>query len=66
MAGLTTTDLTNPVLRGSFIINKLMCRNLIGADRTQSRWRRIRTAARRPAMRFGFHSAKPTARLATR
>lgn len=27
-AGLTTTDLTNPVLRGSFIINKLMCRNL--------------------------------------
>jgi len=28
MTGLTTTDLTNPVLRGSFIINKLMCRNL--------------------------------------
>jgi hypothetical protein len=28
MAGLTTTDLTNPVLRGSFIINKLMCKNL--------------------------------------
>jgi hypothetical protein len=28
MAGTTTTNLTNPVLRGSFVINKLMCRGL--------------------------------------
>ena len=26
--GTTTSNLTNPVLRGSFVVNKLMCRNL--------------------------------------
>jgi hypothetical protein len=28
MAGGTTSNLTNPVLRGSFIVNKLMCSNI--------------------------------------
>lgn len=28
MAGTTTTNLTNPVLRGTFVINKLLCRDL--------------------------------------
>jgi hypothetical protein len=28
MAGTTTSNLTNPVLRGTFIVNKLMCRNI--------------------------------------
>ena len=28
MAGTTTTNLTNPVLRGSFIMNKMMCRHI--------------------------------------
>src|SRR5262249_1447629 len=28
MAGTTTTNLSNPVLRGSFIANKLMCRKI--------------------------------------
>ena len=27
-AGSSTSNLTNPVLRGVFVINKLMCRNL--------------------------------------
>jgi len=59
MAGLTTTDLTNPVLRGSFIINKLMCRNLsvptglnpVAPDPYSGKTARIR---------FGFHSASAT------
>ncbi len=28
MAGTTTTNLTNPVLRGGFVMHKLMCRNI--------------------------------------
>ena len=27
-AGSTTSNLTNPVLRGIFVVNKLMCRNI--------------------------------------
>jgi len=56
MAGLTTTDLTNEVLRGSFIINKLMCRGLtvptglnpVAPDPYSGKTARIR---------YGFHSA---------
>ena len=56
MTGLTTTDLTNEVLRGSFIINKLMCRGLtvptglnpVAPDPYSGKTARIR---------YGFHSA---------
>ncbi|HEY8923609.1 MAG TPA: DUF1588 domain-containing protein, partial [Polyangia bacterium] len=59
MTGLTTTDLTNPVLRGSFIINKLMCKNLsvpAGLNPTTPDPYSGKTARER----FGFHSASAT------
>jgi len=58
MAGLTTTDLTNEVLRGSFIINKLMCRGLTvpaGLNPVAPDPYSGKTARER----FGFHSAMP-------
>ncbi|MES1207287.1 MAG: DUF1592 domain-containing protein [Pseudomonadota bacterium] len=58
MAGLTTTDLTNPVLRGSFIINKLMCKNLsvpVGLNPVTPDPYSAKTARER----FNMHSAKP-------
>ena len=59
MTGLTTTDLTNPVLRGSFIINKLMCKNLsvpAGLNPTTPDPYSGKTARER----YGFHSASAT------
>jgi len=59
MTGLTTTDLTNPVLRGSFIINKLMCRNLsvpAGLNPTTPDPYSGKTARER----YGLHSAMAT------
>ena len=59
MTGLTTTDLTNPVLRGSFIINKMMCRNLsvpAGLNPTTPDPYSGKTARER----YGFHSASTT------
>lgn len=59
MTGLTTTDLTNPVLRGSFIINKLMCQNLsvpAGLNPVAPDPYSGKTARER----FGFHSASAT------
>ncbi len=58
MAGLTTTDLTNPVLRGSFIINKMMCRNLsvpTGLNPVAPDPYSAKTARER----YSAHSAKP-------
>jgi hypothetical protein len=58
MAGLTTTDLTNEVLRGSFIINKLMCKGLTvpaGLNPVAPDPYSGKTARER----FGFHSAMP-------
>ena len=59
MTGLTTTDLTNPVLRGSFIINKLMCKNLsvpAGLNPVAPDPYSAKTARER----FGLHSASAT------
>ncbi|HEY0871128.1 MAG TPA: DUF1592 domain-containing protein [Acidothermaceae bacterium] len=59
MAGLTTTDLTNPVLRGSFIINKLMCKNLsvpTGLNPVAPDPYSAKTARER----YGLHSASAT------
>ena len=67
MAGSTTSDLTNPVLRGSFIINKLMCRNIELPTGFNADGRPIRTAARRRASAvLEALGQRPSAPAATR
>ena len=65
MTGTTVTNSTNPVLRGSFIVNKLMCRN-IGLPSDPAILAQVKvpenvngTTARE---RFSQHSAQPVCR----
>ena len=59
MAGTATTNLTNPVLRGSFVVRKLMCRNIqlpVGLSVKAPEAYTGKTARER----FGKHSADAT------
>jgi len=61
MAGTATTNLTNPVLRGGFVVRKLMCRNIqlpVGLAVKPPEAYTGKTARER----FGKHSADATCR----
>lgn len=61
MAGTATTNLTNPVLRGSFIVRKLMCRNIPLPQGLSVKAPDAYTG-KTARERFGKHSADSTCR----